>query len=235
MKKNQSRIMLKRIFLPVVYFFLCFSLSQVSAQTDDENEKEETPAPKVKYKLKRNLFNYNNIISVYPFQSVINYMTVAYELKTGEKSAFKTIAGYAKKESSLLGLGTISDYSGYRLEMQFKYFMKKKGSVFNGIYIAPFVLFKSCNYTFDGEETVYDPITGSYNYLFVHVKDKASVVHVGFILGYQLKLGDSFTLDMFAGEGVMSAYGNYKYASRIFDAYSNEIRMKLGLSIGYGF
>jgi hypothetical protein len=213
------------------------SFTPLAAQTDTEtNDAAEAPAPKTtKYKVKKNLFNYNNIISVYPFQPIINYMTLGYEFKTGDKTAFKTIAGYARKESNDLGIDDMTDYSAYRVEMQFKIFTRKKPHVFNGTYIAPFVLYKNCNYTSERLQTYYDPVLGYYTSRTIREKGNASVVHAGFILGYHAKIGENFTIDMYAGEGIMSASGSYKNASRLFDVFSNEIRMKIGLSVGYGF
>lgn len=227
-----------RLFFVALIFILTLSCNTIFAQTTEQSDDPADVVPRTKYKVKKNVFRYNNVVSIYPFQSAINYMTFAYELKTGEKTAFKTQAGYAKKDQSSffdLGLGSISNYSAFRIQMEFKYFMNKKAEVFNGLYIAPFALYKSCKYTYTGDRQVYDPITGYYHYVTVNVKDNASAFHVGFLLGYHAKIGESFTVDMFAGEGLMSASGNFNDASRVFDTYANEIRMKLGMSIGYGF
>jgi hypothetical protein len=239
MKRSQFTPVKNKLFLAALIFSLTSSYNDACSQTKtDQNDEPVEAAPKVKYKVKRSVFRYNNIISVYPFQSAINYMTFAYELKTGAKTAFKTQAGYAKKDQTSFlntGLSGISNYSAFRIQMELKFFMNKKPEVFNGLYIAPFVLYKSCNYTYEGEQQVYDPIYGYYQTVYVNINDKASAFHIGFILGYHVKVGESFTIDMFAGEGLMTATGNSERASRIFDVYANEIRMKLGLSIGYGF
>ena len=121
--------------------------SQTTSDTDEGSAEPATTPKTTKYKVKKNIFRYNNVFSFYPFQSAINYMTVGYELKTGEKTAFKTIAGYAQQQSSLLGFSDISNYSGFKIEMELKYFINKKSVVFNGIYFAPFAMYKSCNFT----------------------------------------------------------------------------------------
>ncbi len=232
--ENTRGFSIKSFFL-LLLSFLFYHQAATQTKEGQQEDPAEGESPKVKYKIKKPVFNYNSVFSVYPFQPAINYMTLGYEFKTGEKTAFKTLAGIASKENSVLGIGNISNYSAYKIEMQFKYFMNKKAAVFNGIYIAPFVLFKSCKFTYDGQERIFDSIFGSYRTVNIHKTDKANAFHLGFILGYHLLLGERFTLDMFAGEGLMSASGNYKYGSRVFDIYANEIRMKLGLSIGFGF
>ena len=134
--------------------------SQTTSDTDEGSAEPATTPKTTKYKVKKNIFRYNNVFSFYPFQSAINYMTVGYELKTGEKTAFKTIAGYAQQQSSLLGFSDISNYSGFKIEMELKYFINKKSVVFNGIYFAPFAMYKSCNFTFMDDRSYYDPNTG---------------------------------------------------------------------------
>ncbi len=237
MKKKVS-ITSRRLFFFLTIFFSSALLATVAqAQTDTGSSEENTEAApaKVKYKSKKNVFRFNNVISIYPFQAAINYMTLGYELRTGERTTFKTIAGFAQKEKSLLDINNISKYSGFKIEMQLKYFINKKNEVLNGVYFAPFVLYKGCNFSFDEDNYVYDPVLGYSTYVLSHKKDKASAFHVGFLLGYHSKIGDNFTLDMFAGEGLMSSTGNLDYGSRVFDVYANEIRMKVGLNIGFGF
>ncbi len=223
----------------VLFIFLCLIPStELKSQTTNDNVEESAEAPTTKatkYKVKKNIFRYNNVFSFYPFQSAINYMTVGYEFKTGEKTAFKTIAGYAKQESSLLGFSDISNYSGFKIEMELKYFVNKKSVVFNGIYFAPFAMYKSCQFTFMEDKSYYDPNTGIYHYETVETSGKSGATHIGFLLGYHSKIGESFTLDMFAGEGLMSASGNHEMGSRFGDIYANEIRMKAGICLGFGF
>ncbi len=221
------------LFVFIITLFAIPSFAQTNTQSTEE-ATDATPA-KVKYKTKKNVFRFNNLISIYPFQAAINYMTLGYEFKIGEKTAFKTLAGYAEKEGNILGINSISKYSGFRIEMQLKYFITKNPDVFNGVYFAPFALYKNCNYTYDEDKWLYDPVLQYSTYMLVQTRDKASAFHVGFLLGYHTKVGESFTIDMFAGEGLMSASGNYKLGTRILDAYSNEIRMKIGLSVGFGF
>ncbi len=227
------------LFCSVLFIFLCLIPStELKSQTTGDNVEESGEAPTTKttkYKVKKNIFRYNNVFSFYPFQSAINYMTVGYELKTGEKTAFKTIAGYAKQESSLLGFSDISNYSGFKIEMELKYFVNKKSVVFNGIYFAPFAMYKSCQFTFMEDKSYYDPNTGIYHYETVETSGKSGATHIGFLLGYHSKIGESFTLDMFAGEGLMSASGNHEMGSRFGDIYANEIRMKAGICLGFGF
>ena len=85
----------------IFIFSICFG-SKLNAQTNTESteNKEEATSPKSKSKVKKSTFDYNNIISIYPFQAAINYMTIGYEFRLGEKTALKTIAGIAQKEEN---------------------------------------------------------------------------------------------------------------------------------------
>jgi hypothetical protein len=233
--KNQSAFSF--IFFISLLLLIVFNINSVMAQTTTENEEVEQP--KVKYKVKKKLFRYTNVISVYPLQAISNYMCLGYEFKTGEKTALKTMAGFAQKEGTFLDFNntnaSLTKYAGYKIEMQFKYFINSKATVFNGIYFAPFASYKACSFNYDIGEEVYDPNTGFYRYNTVSKKGKAGAMHLGFLLGYHTKVGESFTIDMYAGEGLMSCSGNYSYGSRLFDTYSNSIRLKLGLNLGFGF
>ena len=235
MRRMKIHLYSKSIFYVVLFSCLLNRNSGFSQTSNNIDETGNTPAKPDKSSPKKKVFPYNNIISIYPFQAAIAYMTLGYELKLGEKTVLKTIAGLAEKEQNFFSENNLTQYSAYRVELQLKYFIKKKAKAFNGVYIAPFALYKSCNFGYELTEKIYNPVIGFYEYINIEKIGKANVSHVGFLVGYQAMLGESFTLDLFIGEGLMSAAGDYKYGSRVLDVYANEIRLRTGLSIGYGF
>jgi len=229
----------KYISIIITFSTLLCSGTMAISQTQGGNDDNENYQPRVRYKTKKNQFRYNNILSIYPAQALNSCMMLGYEFRTGDRTAFKTIAGYTQKEGDFFQNGfqnvTMTNFSSYRIEMQIKYFINKKVEPFNGIYFSPFILYKASDFSYDIYEERYDPITGVYSSMTTNKKGKASALHAGFILGYHIKMGDNFTLDICGGEGIMNASGDYKNGSRVFDVYSNSIRLKAGLDFGFGF
>ena len=63
----------------------------------------------------------------------------------------------------------------------------------------------------------------------------ANSFNLGFIVGYQLAIGESLSLDMYVGECLKKSNGDYLAANRLVDQYKNAIGITGGLCVGFGF
>src|SRR6266446_2576167 len=102
MKKSHRLCTIKTVLLVTLIFCFFLNGKKAVSQTNSGNNEENQEATTQKYKVKKKVFRNNNVFSIFPLQAISNYMTVGYEFKTGEKTAFKTIAGYSEAEQNLL-------------------------------------------------------------------------------------------------------------------------------------
>jgi hypothetical protein len=174
-------------------------------------------------------FPYKQILSFYPTKAIANYIMVGYERQIGTKHVLKIAAGYANFEEQNISTGfnnEIKEFSGTRFDMMFKYFMGKDVSMFNGIYFAPYLSFKSSNFKYENF-TDFGPS--------IWEEGSASALATGFVFGLQVPLGNTFCADLYVGNALINCSGNYKEATRFMDSYRNSIGLISGFSFGFGF
>ncbi len=215
----------------IVLFVLTFVPQQLMAVTGYSldpilsNSIGTKPANKSKQKKE---FPFRQVVSFYPAKAIANYMMLGYERQVGAKNVLKIAVGYANFEQQNLFSGfnnNIKNFSGTRFDLMYKYFIGKEPTVFNGIYFAPYASFKSSNFKyekFNGFGSVWED--GS-----------ATALAGGFIFGYQVPLGDSFTADVYIGDAMVKSHGDYTSADRFMDSYHSSIGLISGFSVGFGF
>lgn len=174
---------------------------------------------------------YTQTLTLYPFKTITNCLMLGYEKQIGHRHALKIVAGYTKFDET--GVATnfdfdIKDYSGLRFDIMLKYFMGQNSRVFNGLYIAPHISFKNSKFMFRNFNDFNFPDP-------VWEEGAAQCISAALIVGYQIPLGKTFTLDGYVGNGIRKCSGNYNQANRILDSYRNSIGVVAGLSIGFGF
>ncbi len=164
---------------------------------------------------------YDHVFSIYPGRALTNYMMVGYDKKISPSKSVKIIAGYAYyTEYAGISNRNFSLYgnSGFRFEAQFKSYLSKDSKVFNGWYIGPTVGFKQSNFE-----------------IYKGTKSSASATMIGVIIGYQFPLGKLFIGDIYFGEALKKAYGDYESVDRGLDGYKNGVGFHTGFNIGFGF
>jgi len=174
-------------------------------------------------------FPYKQVISFYPAKAFANYMMGGYERQVGPKHIFKVTAGYANFTDQNLQTSFNNDlqnFSALRFDLMFKYFIGKNARVFNGLYFSPYLSFKNANFQYDD----FNNFNGT-----VWEDGQAQSIAGGFVLGFQVPIGESFTVDAFVGNAMIKSTGDYKQASRFMDSYRNAIGLISGFSFGFGF
>ncbi len=219
---------LNYLFVLLVLAFIpqqLFAVTKFSPEPIISNNISSTLANKSKPKKE---FPFKQIVSFYPAKAIANYMMLGYERQVGPKHVLKIAVGYANFEEQNLFQGfnnEIKDFSGTRFDLMYKYFIGKEAIMFNGIYFAPIISFKSANFK-------YQDFTG---FGSVWEDGSASALAGGFIFGAQFPLGDSFSVDLYIGDAMIKSHGNYREADRFMDSYRSSIGLISGFSFGFGF
>lgn len=191
------------------------------------------PNPIKRNKQKREL-PYQQVVCFYPVKAFTNYIMMGYERQVGKKNALKVAAGYVNFEEETTSTNfnfDIRQFSGMRFDLSLKYFVGENNPVYNGIYVAPFVSFKNSKFRYFnfGFGSQFPPPVEEWE------EGAATSFTGGVIVGYQLPLGDSFSLDLYVGNALKRSSGDYEQANRIFDPYKNAIGLISGFSVGFGF
>lgn len=176
----------------------------------------------------RPVFDHRSVVSLYPLRGFANTLMLGLEKKVSSAASFKVIAGVTQFREATL-LSDAFNFTGVRLEAQYKYFPGKKPVVFRGAYVAPFVLIKTASFNYEYTQS-------QLTYL---VQDAAvKTVAGGLLAGYQHTVGDFLTIDAYLGQGLFRSYGRNKmdvtYANRPFDSYPNAIGFYAGFCVGVG-
>ncbi len=192
-------------------------------------KKSDFSSALMKRKKEKDDMPYRQVVSFYPVKALSNYMMVGYERQVSPKHAMKVVAGYINFEQNNTSTNfdfEVKDFSGVRFDLMFKYFVGKNNPVFNGVYFSPILSFKNSKFKYN-----------SFDNFGIEEWEEgaASSVTAGFLFGYQMPLGESFTADIYLGDALKKSSGNYLQANRIFDQYSNSIGLIGGISIGFGF
>ena len=229
---NSNPSMMKRISL-FTSLCLCLILTAESLCADPVigPVSYDYASMMLKKRKEKEEMEYKQVVSFYPVKALSNYMMVGYERQISPKHALKVVAGYVNFETNNTNTNfdfEVKDYSGMRFDIMLKYFVGRNNPVFNGAYFSPFLSFKNAKFkhrSFDfnfGVEPEWE-------------EGAASSLTAGFIFGYQIPLGESFSVDAFIGDALKSSSGNYLQADRLFDQYRNSIGIITGLSVGFGF
>ncbi len=164
---------------------------------------------------------YNHVFSIYPGRALANYMMIGYDKKIAKNKSVKIIGGYAYyTEYSGISSNNFDLYgnNGFRFEVQYKYYLSRDYKVFSGWYLGPTLGFKKSNFE-----------------IYKGSKSSASSTMAGFIVGYQFKLGKLFIGELYFGEALKKATGDYKSVDRGLDGYKNGVGIHTGFNIGFGF
>ncbi len=208
---------------------------QISRASDSDSVKVDKSVlnlePTKKSRKEKTDMDYRQVFSCYPIKALSNYIMLGYERQVGDKHVLKIAAGYVSFEDQLASTNfdfEVKDYSGFRFDMSLKYFVGENNPVFNGIYFSPYVSFKNSKFMYNDFNDFQFPSD-------IWEEGSATSFHGGFIFGYQLPIGESFTIDGYVGNVLKRSSGNYKEATRLFDSYKNNIGLIGGITVGFGF
>lgn len=215
-----------------IFVFLFFSLmisfsakatgsllaNQNESLTEDETPKQVRPA-KV-------------ILSVQPFSLIAGGLDLSYEQKLSNWMTMRLNFGYFLSADPIGYNDLITDMDGFRGEIQLRrYIFSEKRQTPEGIYIAPYALYRQISVM--NEKWEYDPINGTGT--STKVKEQASAASGGVLIGIQFVSKARITMDMYAGGGVFLPVDDTSsdvVHLPVVNPYKKTIAPKLGFSIG---
>ncbi|MBI3234699.1 MAG: hypothetical protein HYZ42_11800 [Bacteroidetes bacterium] len=212
------------LFILFTFLFSAKSYSQNNfyestpvASTNINSYKKPSPPVSPEYK---------NILSFYPMRAFANYIMLGYERQISEHKSIRFIAGYCYYNQENFGIPfrDLYDIKSTRLELQYKYFLSKKATMFDGWYLGTTIGFKR------GNMNLYNPIGNPFP-----TKATANSMIAGVIMGYQIKFRKDFFADLYIGEVLQKANGDYISANYTLDGYTDGVKLLIGFNVGFGF
>jgi hypothetical protein len=220
MKTNHLKIILALIMLSFAGSF-CKTFAQ-------QRPMKQRP------RLSRNTYNgidtieRKGVFISYPTNFIASTLKVGYEFKVSHNKGLSLLGslGGSDNGNSFYGVNTFNEVG---LESQLRFYILKDRPALNGLYMAPYVQFKSMAYT----ANYYDYNIGQE----VSQKFNVSDVAIGYVIGYQYIFGSSFTFNAFLGGGdnFMSGDNSGGNLSTNLYGYSNGISIHTGIGIGIAF
>ena len=170
---------------------------------------------------------YKKMIHLNPLALTIGGFELGYEKATTKKESFYVNAGYyLSAEAGALDLkDDYSNMSGFRLEMQYRFYRKQNNYIRN-VYLAPFFNFKTV--AADHLSYLYSN-TPPYTSTKVTQRYSASTASFGYMLGLRKSVFENIYMDLGIGGGVfLPVSGDYHKELNIglFSPYQKGVQFK---------
>jgi len=191
----------------------------------------------------RDTLDRKGVVDAFPTNFAATTMKISYESKIGTNKGLKLIGSFggADADPSSYNNGTggtpntfyqVASFSEIGFEAQLRFYVLKDRPALNGLYLAPYLWYKSMNYT--------PVITDPYN--SKEIAGSATSVSdfsIGYIIGYQYIFSSGFTFDAFVGGGdnIISGNntpGNPAAINQVY-GYPKGIMIHTGIALGIAF
>jgi hypothetical protein len=231
--KNHKGLFFKML---LILAFSCLYLTS-NAQTNQGRPKQRPKVSTRSYSGRDTTYRKGALTS-FPLNFIASTMKVGYEFRLSPNKGLKLIGSYGASSSSTNNsniYGTpnntyynLGSFSEYGLEAQLRFYILKGRPALNGLYLAPYVSYKSMNYSYNGT---------NYQGFAFNQNATTSDFSVGYVIGYQIIYSSSFTLDLFIGGGINNITGDNSNGTLSTDpfAYYKGIMIHPGLGIGIAF
>jgi len=182
----------------------------------------------------RDTMNRTEVFTCFPTNFVASTLKLGYEFKVAHNKGLKFL-GSVGSSSSANDYYYLDKFTEFGIETQLRIYVIKDQPALNGLYLAPYVSYKSMNYSG----------ATNYNGLVLYVGPgpvyvfnvTTSDLGIGYIIGYQWVFNSTFSLDLFVGGGNNIISGNNSggaLATSMFE-YRSGIDIHSGLAIGIAF
>lgn len=202
-----------------ISFLLCVLLfTQLSAHT---NVKTLDELPVVRSR------PYDRMFSSNPLAMLIGGFELGYEAAVTPKQSIVVNAGYyLSEEAGFLDVnGDFQDMTGFRLEMQMRFY-KKNNNYIKNMFFAPFVNLKTQS-AYEVSSTQMN--TPPYTRTSVLTKRDATNVGIGYLIGSRKSLYENIYLDLGLGGGVyipVSGEGHKDLHIGLFTPFRKGVQFK---------
>ena len=229
---NPKQMKILSLLFPAGIFILFAGLfNQVSAQ-----EKRPTGHKNIATTMfgKRDTIKRKEIFTCFPTNFVASTLKLGYEFKVAHNKGLKFL-GSVGSSSSANDYYYLDKFTEFGIETQLRIYVIKDQPALNGLYLAPYVSYKSMTYS---GATNYNGLVLYVGPGPVYVSNvTTSDLGIGYIIGYQWVFNSTFSLDLFVGGGNNIISGNNSggaLATSIFE-YRSGIDIHSGLAIGIAF
>lgn len=187
-------------------------------------------------KKEKKQYELTNSLSLYPFAFAASSFMVGYEHRLNEFSALRMNGALGFSDNSnYYSLNQNVSFSGYYSgrnmnsaygEIQYRKYFKK---ALDGFYAGPYAYFK--NMSLDVDRIIFDPNNGTT--LTRTDNLQMSAIGLGVLIGYNVNIDNTATLDFYVGGGPNIASGDYKIIDvSPFDSWKRGMAPQIGFSLG---
>jgi len=176
------------------------------------------------------------ILTFNPTNFAASTIKAGYEIRLSHNKGLKFVGSFGATNSganggSIYGLDKFTEFS---LEAQFRFYVLKNHPSLNGLYLAPYVFYKTMTYS---DSTNYDSYLNGNPVPTAYINNAVvSAFGVGYIIGYQWIFRSTFVIDAFIGGGNNFISGNNQWGSLTsVYAYGSGINLHSGIAIGLAF
>ncbi len=177
-----------------------------------------------------------NVIKLNPLSLIALHANMAYEKALNDKMSVQLggFFGTVKIGASLDGNSGKTRYTGFGITPEYRYYITNKNKPApEGFFVGPYALYRSYSLKATGTDS-----SGQ----TTEAKSTINSYGGGFSLGYQVIIGESFTMDFFAGPNYKGVSTKYKDNSTEEDFSSNfligrgsGIGVRFGMTMGVNF
>ncbi len=176
-----------------------------------------------------------DILTIYPTNFVAYTAKLGYEFKIAHNKGLKITASYGSSNGTD-DFYYLDKFNEIGMEAQLRIYLLKGHPALNGLYLAPYVSYKTMNYSGTAYANYIDllyPAPPQLYYSNVNVSNFG----IGYVIGYQWIFSSTFTVDAFIGGGNNSISGNNaggNLSNTIYE-YRSGIDLHSGIAIGIAF
>jgi len=221
-----------RSFLLLPVFCIVFTIAYLTVSA--QSRPQQRPHLSTRSYAGKDTTVRTGVLTFFPTNFVASTMKIGYEFRLTQNKGLKLLGSYGSSAnqsnaSSGNDYYSLNSFSEFGLEAQLRFYVLKGRPSLNGLYMAPYLLYKSMNYTYSSQ----NPIT----FLPENASGTTSDFSIGYVIGYQILYNSSFSLDMFVGGGINSISGDNTHGNLGTDifGYYKGIMIHPGIGIGIAF
>jgi hypothetical protein len=182
----------------------------------------------------RDTMKRKEIFTCFPTNFVASTLKLGYELRLAHNKGLKFL-GSVGASSSSNDFYFLDKFTEFGLEAQLRIYVIQDHPALNGLYVAPYVSYKSMTYSGQTNQNGLVMYVGPGP---VYVSNATtSDLGLGYVMGYQWVFNSTFTVDFFVGGGdnIISGNNSGGILSTSTFEYRSGIDLHTGIGIGIAF
>jgi len=221
-----------RLFIALLASFLFSPFAQASAQSRPTNDQRNFMSSMFG---RPDTISRTDILTIYPTNFVASTAKIGYEFKVAHNKGLKIMASYGSS-NGVDDFYLLDKFNEIGLEAQFRIYVLKNHLALNGLYLAPYISYKTMTYSGNSNPINLDLIYPSPSPVY-YSNATVAALGIGYVIGYQWIFNSTFTVDAYIGGGDNIISGNNaggNLSGTVYE-YRSGIDFHSGIGIGIAF